>query len=220
MTSQRFCLLTFCLATLSVLAHAGNGKNPYTLTVTDPVTKVNSQGVISDSDNDGCWDIITGQSANGATFSCHVIDGQCNGALNGATEVTLIDGSLESASYVIALRDPVSKQTLGLLLKDAGSAAVSFIPGIRQGKDSQSTVENIGIQMSVGGELAVIAVPDHTNASVKLVQTNGESTALYNGELATGNTTISLPPTASTGAYILSVVTDSGTQSVAFTLQR
>lgn len=222
MAGWRQFLVLALLGVTAIPVVAGSGKQPFALTVTDPVSKVECKAVLRDVDGNGCWDEISGHSPSGAAFSSHVLDGQCNVAIKPSLQVKLIDGSLESSSYVIALFDEAAQQTIGLLLKDASSQHVDFIPSLHssEGKGAQASVENIGIQMSVGGERAVIAVPDDMNASVSLVQSNGESTALFSGELVSGNTTIALPSTITSGEYTLSVVTDKGTQSVSFTLQR
>ena len=222
MTMKFASIVCICVLVFSVKAVANSDKQPLVLTLTDPTTKVQSQLALRDSNGDGCWDQLVSRSANGAEVLHLVFDGFCNASLNATLQVRLIDGSLESDSFVIALYDAVAKQTLGLLLKDAGATHVAYIPGIQQKanrKDIASS-KSIGIQMSVSGESAVIAVPDDVTASVTLVQPNGESTALFTGELNSGNTTFSLPAAIVAGAYVLSVETEIGTQSVAFTLQR
>ena len=211
-----------CALVVSIDAIANNGKQPLILFFTDPTTKVQSQLAMRDANGDGCWDQLLSRSANGAEVLHLVFDGYCNASFNATLQVRLIDGSLESDSFVIALYDATVKQTLGLLLKDAGTNHVAYIPSIQQNVNRKNiaTAKSIGIQMSVSGESAVIAVPDDMAASVMLVQPNGESTALFTGELNSGNTTFSLPAAIVAGTYVLSVETEIGTQSVAFTLQR
>lgn len=212
-------ILCICIGSYATVVQAGSTKEPANLIVLDPVTGLQSKGTIIDTDADGCWDQITGQSANGAGYAHHVIDGMCNKGIPKECTARVVSGSIETTEYVIEVLDSRSNRAVGMLIKDADADHVAYIPGVWvHGTPEQPST--IGIQMSVDGDLAVIAVPNLTEASVSLVQSNGTTMPLFAGALAEGNTTIALPTNISTGAYTLSVTTDLGSQSVSFTLQR
>ncbi|MCO6465250.1 MAG: hypothetical protein J5I53_01415 [Bradyrhizobiaceae bacterium] len=212
------------IAVLATAAYAGGTKQPLPLHVTDPTSRVQSEGVIRDTDGDGCWDEVSGTSASGARFSYRVVDGLCHSTLQASLKATIVSGSLEADEYAITITEIGTDKVVGVLIKDRDTRNVAFIPSSVTLAPSKSltteTPAAIGIQMSVDGDQALIAVPKSTEASVKLVHADGQAVPLYVGELSRGMTTITLPADVNSGEYVLSVVTDRESQSVAFTLQR
>jgi hypothetical protein len=184
-----------------------------------------TNGSLRDTDADGCWDVISGRTASGSTFAYDIIDGQCNGMERGQVKAQVVTGSIESGEFTIMLVDALQNATIAVLIKDQESSSAYFIPRLMQDEVTYGTLDYhyspIGLQMSVAGDQAHIVVPDRMTAAVNLMQTeSGKTLSIFDGQLDAGTTTITVPSTVASGAYVLTVVTDRGTQTVAFTLQR
>ncbi len=217
-------LLLFALCT-TLCCTAAQTKAPLDIQIADTRLQHAAVGSIHDTDGDGCWDIIRGNSASGASFTHLLIDGQCtNGTVTEDIQALLVEGALDSESYEIVMRSTRTFSSVATLIKDADKAFAILVPGRTSPDNPAGSIQQpsvVGIQMSITGDEALIAVTDGVNAAVSITQADGStSLELFEGELRKGTNSISVPTSVRAGAYVLSVVTDRGTESINFTLQR
>ncbi|GEM_PF-2726324 len=177
--------------------------------------------LLTDRNADGCWDIATMKLPSGATQTMAVVDGACSETFRVTdvrTQVT--QGNIEGDEWHLLLVSKADNTPVGTLYKDSQTPYVLFIPSVLRVGTSNSTQE-IGVQISVLGDKAIVASDNRTHASIQIVQTDGgQPIDIFDGFLDSGTTSVSIPPSVQSGTHIFSVVTTKGRSSVPFVVQR
>ncbi len=211
-----------CVLAVSVRLTAAEIKQSVEVQVLNSAGR-NTRIELVDQNADSCWDRVIVRTTNGIQRELYLVDGLCGApiaAINLKAEVR--SGSLEDGDFEVAIIADGSNEIVGTLYYDESDTPVTFIPSVHY---TQRVVQRdrlpIGVQMSINGDRAVVAVAENVHATVHLVQTDsGKTIPLFNGTLNQGTTMMAMPEAITSGAYIFMIATDRGSGSLAFTVQR